>query len=81
MENRQNFERLKLHKNWAGEPSGVESRFRPPSPTLATGESAASSLALSVLLGEVLLPILERVNQSLDELERFVTQIAEAPHG
>ena len=37
--------------------------------------------ALSVLLADVLLPILERVNQSLDELEQAVARIAEAPHG
>lgn len=39
------------------------------------------NFALSVLLSEVLLPILERVNASLDELEQVVARIAEAPHG
>ena len=37
--------------------------------------------AMSILLAEVLLPILERVNDSLDELERAVARIVEAPHG
>lgn len=36
---------------------------------------------LSVLLAEVLLPILERLNDSLDDLEQAVQQIVQAPHG
>ena len=36
---------------------------------------------LSVLLAEVLLPILERLNDSLDDLEQAVQQIMQAPHG
>ena len=36
---------------------------------------------MGILLAEVLLPILERVNASLDELEQAVARIAEAPHG
>ena len=81
MENRQNFERLKLYEPWktgSGEPNRVENT--PLSLPLAAHPAASPDPALSILL-EAIMPILERVNDALDELEAAVNRIADAPHG
>lgn len=63
----------------SGEPRGDGVKGSPASGFATDVEPSPDPL--SVLLEEVVLPILQRVNDSLDELERVVARIAEAPHG